>query len=178
MKTLVVGYSLTGNNRLLAEYISGEEQADLEMITAQRKMSMFSIALDALFNRSPQIGEVQKNPADYDTVILAAPIWMGKIASPLRRYVKRYRAEIKKYGFISVSGGALGKNEKVPEKLQKLMKKQAVTVKQLYINDILPESEKADRSKTSEYAVMQADLEGGFKSDIDEFILKMKETGG
>jgi hypothetical protein len=58
------------------------------------------------------------------------------------------------------------------------MKKQAVTVKQLYINDILPESEKADRSKTSEYAVMQADLEGGFKSDIDEFILKMKETGG
>ena len=37
MKTLVVGYSLTGNNRLLAEYISGEEQADLDEFILKMK---------------------------------------------------------------------------------------------------------------------------------------------
>lgn len=170
MKTLVVNYSLTGNNKLLAEHICKKLQADNDDISVRRKMKMFSMILDSMLNRTPRIAPMKNNPSDYDIVVLIAPIWAGKIASPLRSYIKEFRSTIKNFAFISISGGALGKNEKVQKELLQLAGKRSVKIKQLYISDILPENEKNDRSKTSSYKLKQSDLDIKFKSDIDDFI--------
>ena len=170
MKILMVSYSHTGNNRLLADHLGRKLNADRETITASGRLTGLTIALDMLFNRKPGIAPAQHDPADYDTVVLAAPIWMGKIASPLRSYLQQHRSQIKRFAFITISGGALGPNNKVPDELHELAGTAPVEARQLYINDLLAESEKGERGKTSSYRLNQEDLDTPFAEQIDDFI--------
>ena len=142
MKTLVVHYSLTGNNKLLTEHVSGILKADTDKITVPGKVTGFTIFLDALLNRKPALAPPKFDPADYDLVVFIAPVWIGKVASPLRSYIEKYRSAIKNFAFLTISGEALGKNEKVPGELARLAGKHPVETRQLYINDILPDGEK------------------------------------
>lgn len=174
MKTLVVAYSLSGNNTMLADHLAGKLKADREELTVQRDMGMFALALDALFNRKPPIGPTQRDPGDYELVVLAGPIWMGKIASPVRSFIARHRSTLPRVAFISVCGGALGPNDKVPKEVARLLGTPPVAVAQLYINDLLPEDQKNDSKRTSAYEVGQPDLESKWKADIDAFLKKLQ----
>lgn len=174
MKTLIVRYSLTGNNRLLSRHLANLLNADLEELEVKREMKMMSLALDALFNRKPPIAPARHKPEEYDLVILAGPVWMGKIASPLRSYVKSYIGRIKEIAMISVCGGALGKNEKVNAELNKLAKMKPRAVKQLYINDLLPQEHKNDSKATSAYKVTEKDFQANWEPDINEFLSSIR----
>ena len=170
MKILIISYSLSGNNRLLARHVAEMLNAEWEEIQATRDMSIMALAFDALFNRKPPIAPQSKNPADYDVVILTGPIWMGKIASPLRSYVKIHKNEIKEAAFLSICGGALGKNPKVEMQLKKMTGMSPKAVKQLYISDLLPEDKRNDSAATSAYTVSENDLRTNWDSGIRDFL--------
>lgn len=174
MKTLVVSYSLTQNNRLLADHLSKHLDADREDIVTERGMSMFALAMDSLFSRRPNIQPVKKDVSDYDLVVVTGPVWMGKLASPIRSFLARNRAEVNRLAFASVCGGALGRNDKVPVEIAKIAGATPVAVRQLYINDLLPEAQRGDSKATSAYAVTQSDLEKGWKSEVEEFVEQVR----
>jgi menaquinone-dependent protoporphyrinogen IX oxidase len=47
--------------------------------------------------------EFQKNPQDYDTIIIGAPIWAGKPIPPLRTYLKEADLKRKRVAFYICS---------------------------------------------------------------------------
>lgn len=175
MKALVVSYSLTGNNSMLAGHLARLIGADLEELTVNRKMTNGALALDAMFNRRPPLAPGPHDPGAYDAVILVGPVWMGKIASPLRSYGRDLRggespARRPLVAFIALCGGALGKNPKVESQVQRLIGRAPVAVKQLYINDLLPEEQRNDSKATSAYQVTPADFDGMWAAEIRELI--------
>lgn len=177
MKTLVTSYSLTGNNRLLAAHVVERLEADYDEIETIRTMKTFGIVLDGMLNRTPRIGPVKHDPGEYDLVVLVGPVWMGKIASPLRTYIKSYRSSIRGFACISICGGSLGKNEKLPEELRRLAGATPIETRQLYINDVLPAEQQNQMKSSSAYRVTQSDLEGKWKPEIDEFMQKVTTAG-
>lgn len=59
MKTLIVYFSFSGNNELLAKDVAKDLEADLLQITEPKKRGIFRIMLDMLFNRFPKINELK-----------------------------------------------------------------------------------------------------------------------
>lgn len=170
MKILVVNYSKTGNNKLLADIISKKLSVDTEDIIVKKKMSMMSIVFDMMFSRTPPINEPVKNPADYDHVVMIAPIWMGKVASPLFSYIKKYSHTIKNYSFITISGGALGSNDNFPAHIDDIVGKKSANTTQLFINDLLTGADKNQMKKTAAYLVNEHDIVTRLQPQFDEFI--------
>lgn len=168
MKTLIVSYSLSGNNTMLAQHLAERLQADREELGVNRKMTNGALAFDAMFNRKPALAPRRYDPTAYDAVILVGPIWMGKIASPLRSYGRELRGS--RVAFISICGGALGRNPKVESQVERLMGRSPIAVKQLYINDLLPEDQRNDAKATSAYRVTPTNLDGEWAAEIQEFV--------
>lgn len=170
MKTLIASFSLTGNNSMLARHLASRLGADHEEISAERGMGNFALALDAMFNRTPAIAEPAHDPSRYDLVVAVGPVWMGKLASPVRSYIKRHRKALKQAAFLSICGGALGRNPGIPGQLEGILGANPAAVTQLYINDLLPPELQGDAKETSAYRVTQEDLEGAWKPQLAEFI--------
>ena len=59
---------------------------DLLRITEVKKRGGFSIFLDIFLNRTPRIEDHRLKINEYDHVILVAPIWASKIATPLKSF--------------------------------------------------------------------------------------------
>ncbi len=55
-----------------------------------------------------QIGETMYDPADYDLVILASPIWAGTVSSPMRGYMTENREKLNRTAvFLSNDSGVV-----------------------------------------------------------------------
>jgi multimeric flavodoxin WrbA len=52
-----------------------------------KKRTGFSIFLDTFLNRTPRIEDQEEKIKDYDHVILVAPVWAAKIATPLKSFL-------------------------------------------------------------------------------------------
>ena len=174
MKTLVVDYSFTGNNRRLAKRIASLLSADRDSISVARSMKPGAIALDRLFGLSPKIGESTKLPSDYDLVVLVGPVWMGKVASPFRPYIKRHYGAFKKIAFVSISGGALGPNRGVDKEIAGRTGLRPAVVHEFYTNDLIPEEEKKKMSRTSTYQLTDEDMAGPLKAGIEELVTRLR----
>jgi flavodoxin len=159
MKTLVVYYSLTGNNEALAQSLAETLQAEHVRIAEVRQRTMGTIVLDMIFNRTPRIQFPGMEMEQYDLVLFVGPVWMGKIATPFRACFKQLRSKIGKYAFISISGGADGPNLKLASELRKRLKKEPVSVIDLHIADLLPPEPKPIRKDTSAYRISKDDIQ-------------------
>lgn len=140
MKTVVISYSLTGNNEALAAALAEELGADRAVITETKKRTMGTSLLDAIFGRTPKIRMPEIEAADYEQVVFVAPVWAGMIASPLRACFKALRNKIVNYTFVSLSGGATGadSNPKLAEELEKRLGNTPKAVIDFHISDLLP----------------------------------------
>jgi len=117
MKTLVVYYSRTGNTKFVAEEITAELGADIEEVVDLKKrdgkMGYLSASRDATGNRQTSIAETQRNPADYDLVVIGTPVWFWSPSSAIRTYVDRHDFSGKNLAlFFTLDGGPRGVVEK------------------------------------------------------------------
>jgi flavodoxin len=127
MKSIVVSYSYTGNNAELARNVSEELSADRFELVETKARTTKNIILDMLTGRKPRLVRLPEGIETYDLVIFMSPIWLFHIPAPMRTCFKHLKAKIKKYAFVSLSGGALGPNTKTAQELVKrLGKKLAV----------------------------------------------------
>lgn len=103
MKTLVVYYSRTGNNRFLAEKIAKACGGDIEEIRP-RAPGLLLLILASLLKLSAGNRALERKVGEYDAVVLCGPVWMGQLISPLRDFVTGNRAKIRKLYFATCCG--------------------------------------------------------------------------
>lgn len=110
MKTLIVYYSKTGTTKKLAQMLAKELNADTEELIDKKKRSgiigWIIGGRDGMKRIPTQIATVQKNPANYDMVLIGGPLWGFKGVAPASRtYLLQNKDKIKKIALFMTRGG-------------------------------------------------------------------------
>lgn len=122
MKTLVVYYSLEGNTKEAAAKIAGKINADLLQLIPEKEIPTegFKKFMQgggmATFGLGTKLKPMDKNPADYDQILLGTPIWAGKTPPAINQFFKTYKCYEKIVGVFTLSGS--GNNQNCIEKLK------------------------------------------------------------
>ena len=108
-RVLVVFHSRTGTTRRVAGAIADSLVADTEEIQDLKKRAglfgYLGAGRDGFRRRLTPIGETEKDPAEYDLVIVGSPIWAGRMSSPVRSYLDRHCGRFAAIGFFCTCGG-------------------------------------------------------------------------
>lgn len=167
----IFSYSLSGNNTLLAESIAKNLNINHIIIKEDKPRSIWKTAFDMLFNRTPEIIISEDYKDSGELTIFIAPIWMGKIASPIKALIKKIKTNIDNYIFISISGGADGPNSKIKDELVKLTGKNPVAVINPLLASLPVWEFRPKRKHTMDYKLNIEDV----KHITTEVISKLKE---
>ncbi|MCJ7471743.1 MAG: NAD(P)H-dependent oxidoreductase [Actinobacteria bacterium] len=127
---LVVYYSRTGSTRKVAEYITKQLGADMEMIIDMKKRSgafgFITGAIDALKRKETEISGIKKDPSKYDLIIVGSPMWAGNMPPAIRTYLNKYKANIKSVAFFATSGGP--SQGKIFEKVRSFLDRELISL--------------------------------------------------
>lgn len=111
-KILIVYYSVSGHTQQIAEAIAAKCGAHIEVIRAVRKhtgiFGYWRAARESVKKMLAAIKPVEKNPEDYDLVVIGTPVWVGKMSSPIRRYLQEHEHQFKRAAFFCTQGGTGG----------------------------------------------------------------------
>lgn len=112
MDILVVYYTRTGNTRKIAEELAEELDAELEEIIDTTKRSgiigWLRSGYHATREKLTEIKGIEKDPSNYDLIILGTPNWAGKLTPALRTYIKRYKDQFNNLAYFITLGGRKG----------------------------------------------------------------------
>lgn len=124
-KTLIVYYSFTNNVHTIVSDLQTQIEADVVRVEpaeegldyAANNYAIGSALIQAIRNNPndaasyPEIKPVEVNIADYDRIIVGAPLWWSNMAAPLQTFLFQYgsQMESKSIGLI-VSSSSSGIN--------------------------------------------------------------------
>lgn len=158
MKTLIVYYSFSRNNELLARALQADLECDIYPIREVRKRNWFTILLDLLLDRRPPIQADECHVADYDCCLLVGPVWGGKVASPLKTFLLREKNNLTRYAFASVCGGGNpAQAEQITKELFMLTGKNPEGVCECWVSELLTADRKHAKDVSS-YQIQEKDL--------------------
>lgn len=110
MKTLIAYYSRTGVTAKVAKDIQREFSADIEEIEDTKKRSgiigWIKSCYDSIRGIPAKIKPVEKDPSEYDTVIVGTPVWASTMASPILTYITENKAKFKNIAFFCTCGSS------------------------------------------------------------------------
>lgn len=113
-RALIVCYSRTGYTAALAGEMASMTGWDLEEIKdVHPRTSAWGAVrcvLDVLLQRRPQIRSGGKDPSAYDLVVFAAPVWMERLAAPMRSYILEHQGQFKSVAYACTYGGRGAEN--------------------------------------------------------------------
>jgi flavodoxin len=158
MKIAVISYSLTGNNKALANVVAKELFSEHVEILEEKPRKMSDNILDMILNRTPVVKPLPSELEKYEQILLIAPVWMGKAASPLRSFLKYLKKHPKPYAFASISGGAMNTNPKLSSDLAKRAGAKPIAFIDLHIADLLPSEPKPTMKETSSYHLKEGEI--------------------
>lgn len=104
MKLLIVYYSHTGNNRLLAGHLGRRLGARVVEVAEKHKRTSLTIPLDMLFERHPAIRAIDASARKFDHVLLVPPLWNMAVAHPMQTAITRLKEDLGKFSFASLCG--------------------------------------------------------------------------
>jgi multimeric flavodoxin WrbA len=146
-KPLIVCYSRTGNSRIVAdalmEYLSGTIEELQSTKNREGLLGVFTCVLDQLLDRDDILKPLDRDPKDYDPVIIVAPIWIGKLSSPARTFIKQAGLLDKDVYLVLTYNGSL--TEEKEKALEETITAQGITLKGLY--KIITKEKTADEIK-------------------------------
>ncbi|MCW8193428.1 flavodoxin family protein [Proteobacteria bacterium 005FR1] len=170
MNFLIVYFSYTGNNRLLAEELSERLDCDSCPVVEKKSRTDITNLLDMVFRREPKLEPLALSPANYDHIVFVAPLWNAHLANPMSALIKRERASIHDYSFITFSGyHRPGQPEQVGKQLRELTGKAPEALTELAVTDLLPERDRKNVRIVSNFLASPADL-NRYESQIDDFL--------
>lgn len=113
IKTLVVYFSRSGQTAKVADLIAHNLNADRkEEITETQgrrgPLGYLRSAWEAWVDSSPLIATSLEDPSDYQIVVVACPVWMSRMASPMRTYLLKMETRLPKVAFVVTEGGSGG----------------------------------------------------------------------
>ena len=110
MKILVAFYSRTGTTKQVCGELAARLGADVEQITDTKSRSGIFGYLgggrDAMKKIPAVIGPLKYDPAQYDLVIVATPVWAGHVTPAVRTYLAQFKGKIRKAAFLCTMGGS------------------------------------------------------------------------
>jgi flavodoxin len=169
MNTLIVYYSYSGNNEALAKELQKRLTCDMQQIKEVKIRKGLTILLDLIFNRRSNIKKLDVQMNQYERFILIAPIWGGKIATPMKSFIEAEKKNLKKYSFITVCSGVAGQDKKIKEQLLLLAGKEPENIAELKVRDLLPLEKKGKVKYETPYRIQKNDLMA-FDNAIEGFI--------
>ena len=109
MSDLVIFYSLSGKSRQVAEWLASGLHAHLSEILEENPRDfafrgLFRSGLDSLLRRRPRIRPMDLREEIYDRIILACPVWGGRIAGPARTWLHDHGQRARSLGLALQSG--------------------------------------------------------------------------
>ncbi len=138
MKTLIVYYSRSGRTRKIAKQMGVRLNADLgEIQDNKNRTGIFGFIAsgnEAYLRRVAPINRLNRDPAQYDTVIIGTPIWANNMSTPIRSFFKEYQEKLKNVAFFCTS---IGSNPKpVFLAMEKMATRKPITVMNITARDI------------------------------------------
>ena len=130
MKSAVVFYSLEGSTKRVAECAAYQLNADLfELVCAdpyptEGRARLLRGSKDAMTGAKPALRPYAFDASAYDLVVVAGPIWCGKMAAPLNTFKRDHGTELasKRVAGIVVSGAP---KESYADAVRKLLDRDA-----------------------------------------------------
>ena len=99
MRILVVFYSRTGSTKKIGELLSKELNSESEeIIDTKRRKGIIGFIIsgkDATLKKLANIEKIQKDPENFDVIILGTPIWNRNMTPAIRTYITEYKNKIK-----------------------------------------------------------------------------------
>lgn len=111
---LVVSYSHTGTSRQLARLLcaqNGWPYGEITDAVPRRGLTgTLRCVLDSLLVRTPSIDYHGPDPADFHLVVLVAPIWVYRLAGPMRTFITGRRDALHHVALATTMGSAGASN--------------------------------------------------------------------
>lgn len=138
MKTLIVYFSRTGSNALLAKNLSKLiPDSDTLEVKAKGNRKEFSIFLDLLFNRNPAVDYMPVDWENYSRVIICSPVWNYKVAHPMRSFLRTEKNNFSEYAFLTLCSGREEQQHKLENQLEDVLGQKPLFVHQLLRSSFL-----------------------------------------
>jgi flavodoxin len=170
VSTSIVYYSHHGNNETLANHLSERIGCVVQPIVEVRKRTGFTILLDLLFGRLPRIQPLHAALDESDHVILISPVWGGRVAAPLRSFLRLYGQQLRDYSFITLCGYEnQGQAAALSAELARRVGRLPRALAELRVSDLVPLSMRRNLRVINAYRVQDAEL-ARYQAAIDEFL--------
>ncbi len=114
-KNLVVYYSFEGSTRLIAENIAKVLDADIleckpiKDLKSKGFSKYFWGGRQVLFKTKPVLEKFEKNPIDYDFIVIGTPVWSSNLSPAIRSFLSLVRLKDKKISIFCCHEGGIGK---------------------------------------------------------------------
>ena len=160
MRLLILCFSSSGNNRLLARVLADRLGADLAEVRDARFFRLLHMPRDLKLDRHPPIKPIRQNPADYDHVLFISPLFGSKIAAPMKTALSTWGRQVDAYSFVTFCGyDQEEQRDKVHLQLIELTGKPAAHMTALCVGDLVPEADRRKVFVVSNYRVRLPELE-------------------
>ncbi len=170
MSLLILLYSRTGNNRVLADLIAEKTHADIAEIHPVGWYPMLRVIWQMATGRRPRVRALQHDPGAYDRVLLMAPIWDMHVAFPMTEALRTNKAGIGSYDFVTFCGYIRdGQPDAARQELTQAVGHPPLHQMELHVGDLVPEDQREDPRKVSAKRVTRSDLDH-FAAQIAQII--------
>lgn len=170
MITTVAYYSLTGNNELLANRLAEKLRCGLVRINETSRRTTLKTTIDLLFGRLPRIERIEASLDAYDHVVMVAPVWASKLASPLSSFIARERHQLPEYSFITLAGYERpGQAESVLTELSRRVGRRPRAFRELIVSELVAPESRQRIGVGTPYRIREDELER-YDPAIDEFL--------
>lgn len=175
MKTIVLYFSSTGNNRFLAKKLAQDLNADTEEIRPVINVAPLLIAGLSFGNK-----KLQNNLENYSKIIVCSPVYMGKLAVPVKQLLKKINLQNKKVVFITCCGtNEKNKNEKfgyenVFQEIKAISHHQNIHCEALSVSLLLPENKRGDNNLVMALRLNEENFQGEIKESYQNILRKIQ----
>lgn len=170
MRQLIVYYSYTGNNQILAEQLANRLNCEAVPILEVKSRTWLTTVLDLMLRRLPKIEPLRESLQKFDHVIFIGPIWANRIATPLLALFEKERSHILKYSFVTFCGGSKTDHRKLFQNaLTKALGGAPEAVFELRVTDLLSRLQKKTVRLVSGYKV-DADELAALENEISRMV--------
>ena len=116
-RTALIYYSLDGHTHLIAEKMSKQLNCPTirlklvqEFSSTSKFFKYFWAGKSSVFHEKPALENTTIDLKEYETLIIATPVWAGNISSPVRSFLTNNSIEGKQVYLVAIdSGGSFSK---------------------------------------------------------------------
>ncbi len=105
---LAIFYSYSGTSRRVAHLLCSQLDCPsgeiMELEIRSGASGTLRYVLDSVLRRRPPIRYVGPDPKNFSSVVLISPIWVYRLAGPMRSFIVNRGADLARLGLISVMG--------------------------------------------------------------------------